>query len=113
MDRWEACELLRRSLGECRKSAYADLAARVGAEEHATVVGASGTAYQIETMVFWDNEPGGNVRVVVAIDDGGWRAWRPLNESLIMTPDGSSVGEEAAEQGAPADGGGESIFLDF
>jgi hypothetical protein len=51
--------------------------------------GPSGIFYQIETRVFWDSAPNGNLRIVGSIDDGGWRAFVPLTESLIMKPDGT------------------------
>jgi hypothetical protein len=31
--------------------------------------------------------------VIVAIDDGRWRAFSPLSVDFIMAPDGSFVGE--------------------
>jgi len=49
--------------------------------------------YQIEIQVFWDSWPGGNVRVMGAVDDGGWRAFIPVSRGFIMAPDGSFVGE--------------------
>jgi hypothetical protein len=49
--------------------------------------------YQIEIEVFWDNQRGGNVRVMGSIDDGGWRAFMPLTRDFIKAPDGSFVSE--------------------
>jgi len=45
-------------------------------------------------QAFWDSprQPG-NLRVIVAIDDGGWRAFRPLSADFIVASDGSFVGE--------------------
>jgi hypothetical protein len=40
----------------------------------------------LETQIVWDDKPGGDVRVLASIDDGGWRAFVPLCDSLIMTP---------------------------
>jgi len=57
------------------------------------VTGTSGTHYQIEVEIFWDNKPNGNARVLGLIDDGGIRAFLPLSEDFIMTPDGSFVDE--------------------
>ena len=37
--------------------------------------------------------PGGNVRVIGSIDDGGWRAFVPLSDSFIKAADGRFVGE--------------------
>jgi len=54
---------------------------------------ASGVAYQIAVEAVWDNKPGGNLRVLVHVDDGGLRAFVPLTEDFIMAPDGSFIGE--------------------
>jgi hypothetical protein len=57
------------------------------------MVGVSGTRYQVEITAFWDSGKPGNLRVLAAIDDGGWRAFKPLSTDFIMAPDGSFVGE--------------------
>ena len=63
MDREEALSLLNAKLDEYRKLGYDELAARVGEEEFPEVVGASGTQYQIEIQIVWDDKPDGAVRV--------------------------------------------------
>lgn len=87
MDREEALTLLSTKLDEYRRLGYDGLAARVGEEEFPEVVGASGTQYQMEIQIVWDNKPGGDVRVLGSIDDGGWRAFLPLCDSLLVTPE--------------------------
>ena len=47
----------------------------------------SGVNYQIELNVFWDSQPEKDLRIMGSIDDGGWQAFLPLTESLIMKPD--------------------------
>lgn len=43
------------------------------------IPGRSGVRYQFEVEVFWDDEPEGNLRVIVTADDGkGWRTLRPM-----------------------------------
>jgi len=88
MNREEAMSLLDAKLDEYRKLGYDGLAARVGDEEFPEIAGPSGTLYQIEILIVWDDKSGGAVRVLGAIDDGGWRAFLPLCDSLLMTPDG-------------------------
>ena len=90
MDREEALSLLNAKLDEYRQLSYSQLAARIGDEEFPEVVGASGTQCQIEIQVVWDDKPNGAVRVLAAIDDGGWRALMPLCDSLLVTPDGEA-----------------------
>jgi hypothetical protein len=53
----------------------------------------SGTECQVEINAFWDDHPGGNIRVLFAIDDGGWRACLPVTDDFIITRDGTFVGE--------------------
>ena len=92
MDNEEARAILKTKLAEYRARSYADLVARVGELEVCEANGASGATYQMEIDVFWDGEPGGDIRVMGGIDDGGLRAaFSPLCEDLAMSPDGSCV----------------------
>lgn len=61
--------------------------------ETVEVRGASGTIYQVQTQAHWDSRKDGDLRIMVAVDDGGWRAFAPLSEDFILAPDGSFVGE--------------------
>jgi hypothetical protein len=64
------------------------------APETTEVIGPSGQGYQIETESFWDNGARNRaLRVAVSIDDYGWRAFFPLTDSFIKTPDDQFVGE--------------------
>ena len=42
----------------------------------------------------WD-DPGEhrNLRVMVSVDDGGWRSFAPLSDDFIVAPDGTFIGE--------------------
>ena len=53
----------------------------------------SGTKYQIEIAAAWDDDRGGNLRVLGMVDDGGLRALAPLSEDFLVGPDGALVGE--------------------
>jgi hypothetical protein len=57
------------------------------------VSGPPGTTYQVETEAFWDRGREGDLRLMVTVDDGGWRAFAPLGESFILARDGTFVGE--------------------
>lgn len=57
------------------------------------MTGPSGTVYQIEIEAFWDGRPGGEIRMMGSIDDGGLRALMPLTDDFIIRPDGTCVGE--------------------
>lgn len=78
-----------------RREPYGKLVARYLREsDEYTVVAESGVQYQVEVQAFWDRprQPG-DLRVIIAIDDGGWRAFRPLSTDFIVASDGSFVGE--------------------
>jgi hypothetical protein len=63
---------------------------------HEETVGESGTPYQLDIYAFWDGgrrNADGDLRVRVAIDDGGWRAFYPLVEDFIVSPIGEFIGE--------------------
>ncbi len=74
-----------------RDLAHETLVQRVKETEAHEVTAASGVVYQVETMVYWDGRAGGDIRVIAAVDDGGWRAFRPLSRDFIMCPDGSLI----------------------
>ena len=93
MDKPEASLLLQKEIEARRAASYAELAELL--DEPATIErrGESGVTYQLEVQVLWDDRPGGNLRVLVSIDDGGWRSLVPVSDDFIVAPDGSFVGE--------------------
>ena len=91
MNREEAMSLLDAKLDEYRKLGYDGLAERVGDEEVSESVGPSGVRYQMEIQIVWDDKPSGDVRVLGSIDDGGWRAFLPVCDSLLVTPEGGCL----------------------
>ena len=50
-------------------------------------VRSDGRTVQREVVACWDGKPGGDIRVLVHINDGGWRANVPLTNSFIKSPD--------------------------
>jgi hypothetical protein len=93
MDKTEAKKILTEQLEQYRKRSHSELTQLINQPETLTVVGDSGTKYGLEFEVFWDHEPGKDLRVMGSIDDGGWRAFSPLSDDFIMRNDGSFVGE--------------------
>ncbi len=94
MDKDEARAVARARIDELRELSLLELRDRYFDDtETVEIQGPSGTTYQVETSAFWDGKKDDNLRVVVAIDDGGFRAFFPLSESFIVAPDGSFVGE--------------------
>ncbi len=93
MDKQEAQQLLAARLADYRKLSYDQLVSKIGNDDYLEVIGESGTEYQIEVQFMWDSKPGGDLRVMAGTDDGGLRAFCPLCQDFIMSPDGRFVGE--------------------
>jgi hypothetical protein len=71
MDKEEARALLQSHLQTYRSRPYRELLALLDEPQVAELVGPSGTTYQVEVEVFWDDRPGGDIRVRGSVDDGG------------------------------------------
>ena len=69
MDKQEARSLLTEQLATYRARSYADLVAMIGQDDCVEIPSPSGQRYQVEYGAFWDNKPGGNVRVILSIDE--------------------------------------------
>ncbi len=93
MDKAEARSILSQHLAPLKTLPYEKLAERIGDVEDYEVAGPSGARYQLSIQAMWDDAPNGDLRIIGAIDGGGWRAFFPLTDSFIMTPDGDLVGE--------------------
>lgn len=94
VDRTEAKHLVDQALTELRTVPYDVLVRRYfNKSEHREVIGKSGITYQLDIEAFWDSGDEGDLRVLVAIDDGGWSAFAPLCSDFIIAPDGAFVGE--------------------
>lgn len=93
MDSDEALAILDRKLREYRAVSYRELVEMIGIPRVLSVRGSSGTSYQLEIQAFWDAKPGGDVRVLGSIDDGGMHAIVPPTLDFVKAPDGKFVGE--------------------
>jgi hypothetical protein len=94
VDKVEARAMLAQQLASLRQLSYQQLVERLlDREETLEVLGASGMRYQVELQGVWDDRPNGVLRILGSVDDGGWRAFAPLTEDLLVAPDGSFVGE--------------------
>lgn len=93
MDNAQALRVLHEHLKSWRDRTWDELRARIGESHHCDIASESGTRYQVEVQVLWDDKPDGAIRVIGSIDDGDWRAFAPLTDSFILAPDGSFFGE--------------------
>ena len=86
MDKKEAAAIAEAELGRLRTTGYTPLVERVDSSETHEVTPESGTVYQVQTMVYWDGKGSKDLRVIVAVDDGGWSAYHPLTRDMILSP---------------------------
>lgn len=98
MDRNEAREILGGVVAEYRRLSYKSLL-KLREPSNREVIGPSGTSYQLEIEAIWDDRKRRTLRLMVSIDDGGWRAFAPMTTGFIIAPDGSFVGEAAQGKG--------------
>jgi hypothetical protein len=86
MDKKEAQQLLDEFVAALRsRLTYQDWQKLIGESEVVETQVPSGVAYQIEWSAFWDAQPGGDIRVLVSIDDGSFvRSLIPLSTSLLI-----------------------------
>ena len=93
MNKAVAREILTRNLSTWRVKPYAELAKLIDKAQTTEVIGPDKKTYQMEIQVFWDSKRGKDIRVLGAIDDGGFRAFFPLSDSFILSPNGKFIGE--------------------
>jgi hypothetical protein len=89
MDKREAQKLLDLFVAALQSWSYRDWQKLIGETTVVERKGPSGVTYQIEWNAFWDSKPGGDIRVMVSIDDGSLaRFIVPLTTSLLISPEG-------------------------
>jgi hypothetical protein len=91
MDRNEAHELLRQRLDRYRARSHRELQSLIAEPDVVELIGPSGARLCVEVLAVWDSRIGGDIRIIGSVDDGGWRAFKPLSDDFIMRPDGTLV----------------------
>ena len=90
MDKREARQLLEEFVAELKSQSYQEWQILIGEEAVVERNGPSGVTYQIEWNAFWDSQAGGDIRVMVSIDDGSLaRFIVPLTTSFLISPEGT------------------------
>jgi hypothetical protein len=93
MDKQEAQYLLDLFVAALKSWSYQDWQGLVGESTVVEKQGSSGVTYQIEWNAFWDSQPGGDIMVIVSIDDGSLaRFIVPLSASYLISPAGKPSG---------------------
>jgi hypothetical protein len=98
-DKQEARELLRNHLDSFKSLSSDEIRQRLADPmQHCVMVkGQSGTTYQVEVQAHWDRSRG-EVQLLGGIDDGRFRAFFPLSDSVIFRPAENTINKE--RQGA-------------
>jgi hypothetical protein len=96
MDKEAAAAVLARQLQDYRGRSYESLRGLIGKVDAFEIPNPGGSPYQLEIEVRWDGRPGGDIRVLGGIDDGGWSAFAPLTDGFLMSRDGVILGEMKA-----------------
>ncbi|MFZ5450519.1 MAG: hypothetical protein ACOZF2_01405 [Thermodesulfobacteriota bacterium] len=92
MDKIEARAILEAFLHELKTCPYLELQKLISNPVCLKKQGQSGASYQIEYEAVWDFEPGGNLRIIASIDDGGLvSAMVPLCLDFLVTPAGKII----------------------
>ncbi len=84
-------EILEAEVAELSKLSYDALKQRIGRPTTREVACQDGKTRQVSVDVFWDDAPEGDLRVIVGVDDKGWRALFPRTSTLVVrrTEDGA------------------------
>ena len=89
MDKVEARGLLEEFLEELQKRSREELLGLISNPVCLEKTRQSGTVYQIDLEALWDFEPGGDLRIIVSIDDGGLlSAFKPLTANFLVSSEG-------------------------
>ncbi len=88
MNEAEAKSMLSLELSRYRERSYTQLYSLIDRSERFERISPSGAIYQIEVQVFLDDKEQRTLRVKGSVDDGSWRAFKPLRNDFIMAQDG-------------------------
>ena len=93
MDKNEARSILKEYVQRYRGRTYQDLLQLMTNVDVYEVHTESGKFYQLEFQAIYDDKKMKHIRVHGSISDRGIRAFFPLSEDFIISPDGTFIGE--------------------
>jgi len=85
-DNAEASHELQALVAKHAGGTYVFWAQHVGRVKRVEFTAPSGIWYQATIEPIWDDKPGGVLRILFALDDGGVGAYHPLTDSLLVDP---------------------------
>ncbi len=90
----EENKILEEQIVILRNKSYKELCTYLNRKNNVIdAIGDSGKKFNVEINVFFDSKSSKNIRVIVAVDDGGLRSVIPRSSDFIMSPDGNFIGE--------------------
>ena len=92
MDKVEARIIVGEVLRKYRAKKYSELVYLIDTQDAFEINGESGVQYHLEVQAAWDNNPNGNLRVTVSIDDLRIHTFFPLTEDFTVSPTGQFIG---------------------
>jgi hypothetical protein len=85
VDKREAKEIILRRMTELEALPFGQLLQFQKSPSTEDFLGPSGETYQLEIFAVWERKKNRTLRVVVAIDDGGWRSFAPMSVGFPIT----------------------------
>ena len=79
-----AATVIEHELRELKGQPYQTIRDLIGHPLSKRVLGVDGAPYNVEIVAAWDDKPEGAIRVMVSVDNGGWRAFFPLTDSVLI-----------------------------
>jgi hypothetical protein len=87
MNNEEAKVILDEYLSSYKSRTFNELLELLEEGQQFEVTAPSGKEYQIEIQALWDDNLGGDLRIIISIDDGWWRAYFPLTSGFVVSPE--------------------------
>lgn len=89
-----AFTLIKAEIQRLSQLTYFELVRRIGIQT-SRILGEDGKLYQVETEVRWSSTKNQDIKVIVAVDDGGRSALKPLIGGFVMQRDGTVLRESS------------------
>ncbi|HEY1272759.1 MAG TPA: hypothetical protein VGF08_12265 [Terriglobales bacterium] len=84
-----ARELVGIEIALLRLRPYAELVAKLGVSHAKEVLGRDGNRYRVASVIMWDSERDGDIRVTIGASGLGVSSLRPTTANFVMTQDGT------------------------
>ena len=92
MNKSIAINIAEKELNSYMGKEWSELKDMIGSEPLTyEITGEDSKEYNIEVLCFWDDKKNEDIRVIVSVDDGGWRVHFPISTDDIkkkIEPDG-------------------------